>query len=337
MRVIQMGMGGMGNAWLERLTPLPFIDFVGFVEVNDEIATSQAELYGFDSSIIFKTLQEALDNVTADAVISVIPPEYRIETLQTCIDANIPLMAEKPLSETLEDAYTQCKMAEDSGLVYVITQDYRYKPALYTMKHILDSGELGAIDSVTVSHYWGFEFVGFRADMPYPLMNDMAVHHFDLLRYFLDSEPVSLYGKTWSPSWNKLAGKMSAHAMMTFPNDVQVAYNTSWVSNGLTTTFDGEWRFECEKGVMTLINDVITIQKRNDLHGVNFTYHPPETPPFVDMPYDRQPYLAHELNEYVVNGTIPATRVQDNVKTLQMVFDVIKSSETGQIIHKEQA
>ena len=337
MRVVQMGMGGMGNAWLERLTPLPFIEFVGFVEVNDEIAKSQAEVYGFDEAIIFRNLKDALANVDADAVISVIPPEFRIETLQTCIDANIPLMAEKPLAETLEDAYTQCRMAEDSGLVYVITQDYRYKPALYTIKQILDSGELGAIDSVTVSHYWGFEFVGFRADMPYPLMNDMAVHHFDLLRYFLGTEPVSLYGKTWSPSWNKIKGKMAAHALLTFPNHVHVAYNTSWVSNGLTTTFDGEWRFECEKGVLTLINDIITVQKRLDLHGVNYTYEASDHRDPINMPYDRQPYLAHELNEYVVNGTMPATTVQDNVKTLQMVFDVIKSSETGQIIHKEQA
>lgn len=337
MRIIQMGMGGMGNAWLERLSPLPFIEYVGFVEVNDEIAQSQAEIYGIDATIIFKTLQEALANTEADAVISIIPPEYRIETLQTCINANIPLMAEKPLSETLEDAYTQAQMAEDAGLVYVITQDYRYKPVLYTMKQILDSGELGAIDSVTLSHYWGFEFVGFRADMPYPLMNDMAVHHFDLLRYFLGTEPVSVFGKTWSPSWNKLDGKMSAHALMTFPNEVQVAYTSSWVSNGLTTTFDGEWRFECEKGVLTLVNDIITVQKRLDLHGVNFTYHPSEHRDPIEMPYDRQPYLANELNDYIVNGKIPTTIVQDNVKTLQMVFDVIKSSETGQIINKEQA
>ncbi|MGB7339407.1 MAG: Gfo/Idh/MocA family oxidoreductase [Phototrophicaceae bacterium] len=335
MRIIQMGMGGMGNAWLERLSPLPFIDFVGFVEVNDTIAQEQATAYELDENIIFKTLPDALSRVEADAVISIIPPEYRIETLQTCIDANLPLMAEKPLSETLEDAYTQARMANESGLMYMITQDYRYKPGLYTVKQILDSGELGAIDAVTVEHYWGFKFTGFRADMPYPLMNDMAVHHFDLLRYFLGSEPTTLYGKSWSPSWNTLSGKMSAHALMTFPEDVHVAYAASWVANGLTTSFDGDWRFDCEKGSLAYVNDMITIQMHDGLHDKNFTYKPSEHRDPIEMAYSRQPYLAHELNEYVVNGTMPKTTVQDNVKTLQMVFDVIESSETGQIIHKD--
>jgi|GEM_PF-1577901 len=335
MRIIQMGMGGMGNAWLERLTPLPFVDYVGFVEVSDETAAAQADVYDIDQSIIFKNLPDAISNVEADAVISIIPPEYRTETLQTCIDANLPLMAEKPLAETLEDAYLQAKMADESGLMYVITQDYRYKPGLFTIKQILESGELGKIGSVTVAHYWGFKFDGFRADMPYPLMNDMAVHHFDLLRYFLGTEPVSLFGQSWRPSWSENTGKMAAHALMTFPDNVHVAYNASWVTQGMPTSFDGEWRFECEKGVLTYVNDIITVQFRDGLHHKNFTYLPSQHRDPIEQEYFRQPYLAHELNEYIVSGKKPATTVQDNVKTLQMVFDVIESSESGQIIHRE--
>lgn len=335
MRVIQMGMGGMGNAWLERLTPLPFVEFVGFVEVNDSTAKSQASAYDIDESLIFKTLSDALAQLEVDAVISIIPPEYRIETLQTCIDANLPLMAEKPLSESLEDAYTQVKMADESGLMYVITQDYRYKPDFYTIKQILDNGELGSIDSVSVQHYKGLEFIGFRADMPYPLMNDMAVHHFDLMRYFLGAEPVSLFGKSWSPSWNKLSGKMSAHALMTFPDDVHASYLASWVTNGESTSYDGNWRFECSKGVLTYIDEVITIQMRDSLDGIQYTYGESEIRKPVEMAHSRQSYLAYQLNDYILKGTKPGTTVQDNVKTLQMVFDVIESSETGQIITKE--
>lgn len=335
MRIIQMGMGGMGNAWLERLMPLPFVDYVGFVEVNDEIASAQADVYDIDSTLIFKTLPDAIAAVEADAVISIIPPQYRTETLQTCIDANLPLMAEKPLAETLEDAYLQAKMADESGLMYVITQDYRYKPGLYTIKQILESGEPGAIGSVTVAHYWGFKFDGFRAEMPHPLMNDMAVHHFDLMRYFLGTEPVSIFGKSWKPGWSENSGKMAAHALMTFPDDVHVAYTASWVTQGVPTSFDGEWRFECEKAVLSYVNDIITVQFRDGLYGKNFTYLPAEERQPVEMDHFRQPYLAQELNNYIVSGKKPVTTVQDNIKTLQMVFDVIESGETGQIIHRE--
>ena len=334
MRIVQMGMGGMGNAWLERLTPLPFVEYTGFVEVNDAIANAQATAYQLDESLIFKNLSDALATVEADAVISIIPPEYRTETLQTCIDANRPLMAEKPLAESLEDAYIQAKMADDSGLMYVITQDYRYKPSIYTIKQILDSGELGTIDSIVTQHYRGLEFVGFRSQMPHPLMNDMAVHHFDLMRYFLGAEPVSLFAKAWSPSWNKLSGKMSAHALMTFPGDVHVAYSASWVTQGGVSSYDGDWRFECSKGVLTYIDERITIQMRDSLDGIQYTYAESEIREPLEMPFSRQPYLAHELNEYILTGKKPVTTVQDNVKTLQMVFDAIESAETGQMIER---
>ncbi|GAB1420925.1 Gfo/Idh/MocA family oxidoreductase [Anaerolineales bacterium] len=334
MKVIQMGMGGMGDAWIKQLSALDFVEYVGFVEVNDQIAHDQAELYELNPSIIFRNLPDALEQVQADLVISIIPPEFRIETLQTCIDAKVPLMAEKPLADSLESAYTQLRMAQESGLVYVIAQNYRYKPGPYTVKSILDSGKLGAIDSVTVSHYWGFEFTGFRAEMPYPLLTDMAVHHFDLMRYFLGTEATRLYGITWSPPWNRNSGKMAAHALLTFEKDVHVAYTTSWASNGLPSTFEGDWRFECEKGELTYINDVISIQFRDGLEGKNFTYHPAEKRDFIPMPYAHQAYLMNEFNEYILTGKLPATIVQDNIKTFEMSFDVIKSSETGETIHK---
>lgn len=335
MRVIQMGMGGMGNAWLGQLSKLPFVELTGFVEVNDKTAKSQATAYNIDETLIFKTLPDALASVEVDAVISIIPPEYRTETLQTCIDANIALMAEKPLAETLEDAYTQVRMANESGLSYVITQDYRYEASLYTIKQILDSGELGTVDSVVIQHYKGLEFVGFRANMPYPLMNDMAVHHFDLLRYFLGAEAVSIYGKSWSPSWNKLSGKMSANALLSFPDDVHASYLASWVTNGQETSYNGNWRFDCSKGVLSYIDGVITVQLRDSLDGIHYTYGETEIREPIEMQYTRQSYLAQELNNHILNGTKIGTRVQDNVKTLQMVFDVIESSETGQIIIKD--
>lgn len=334
MRVIQMGIGGMGGAWLERLTPLPFVDFVGFVEVNEENAKQQAERFDLDEALIFKTLPEALSAVEADAVIAVIPPEFRTETLKTCIEANLPLLAEKPLAETMDDAFTQLKLAEDSGLMYAISQDYRYKPPLYTVKDILDSGELGKINAITARHYFGFYFTGFRSEMPQPLLNDMAIHHFDLLRYFLGENPTSLYAKAWSPSWNENAGNMSAHALLTFPEDVHVAYTASWVTTGLPSTFDGDWRFDCEKGVLALENDLITVQLRDDKDKPTYSFHLSEHRDAIELDYDRQAYLAYQLNETVVNGTPMPTRIQDNIHSLQMVFDTIESSNTGQIIHK---
>lgn len=332
MRVIQMGIGGMGNAWLERLMPFDFVTFAGFVEVDAAVAQAQAKKHLLDERLIFPTLEAALETVEADAVIAVIPPQYRIETLQTCIDNNLGLLAEKPLAENMADAQRQVDMANQSGLLYMIAQNYRYKPEFQTIKAILDSGELGSIDAITVSHYRGVKFTGFRAEMPYPLLNDMTVHHFDLLRFLLGSEPDTIYGQTWSTVWNEQKGKMSAFAILNFPQNIRVSYSASWVSNGHASSFNGDWRIDCEKGVLTLVNDVIMVQKRSGSDGIWFKYADLEERLPTPLEYNPQAYLAYELREGLNNGYRPATTVQDNIKTLQMVFDLIESCESGHSI-----
>jgi predicted dehydrogenase len=334
MRVIQMGIGGWGNAWLERLMPFDFVTHVGFVEFDKDIARTQAKKHNLDEQLIFPTLQSALKQVEADAVIAVIPPRFRTETLQTCIDHRLPLLAEKPLAENLADAQRQVDLANESDHLYMIAQNYRYRPEFVTIKNILDSGELGPVGAITISHYRGVKFGGFRAEMPYPLINDMVIHHFDLLRFLLETEAESIYGQSWSAPWNEQSGHMSTAALLAFPNNVHVSYTASWSSMGHVTSFNGDWRIECEKGVLTMVDDEITVQKRKGSDDIWFTFSESEARPKLTSKFNPQAHLTHELYEGLQNGHHPPTSVQDNIKSLAMIFDLIESCETGQIIKR---
>ena len=59
MKVIQVGIGGMGNAWLRTVQDSDEVSYAGFVEVSDKIAAEQVEKWGIDSSTIYKSLPEA--------------------------------------------------------------------------------------------------------------------------------------------------------------------------------------------------------------------------------------------------------------------------------------
>jgi predicted dehydrogenase len=332
MRVIQLGIGGMGNHWLDRLLPLESVDYVAFVEINEEIAKAQAERHGLDESRIYPSLEAALEKHEADVVVSILPPAFRIETLATCIKHNIPLIAEKPLAENMADAYKQLEMANESGLYYSITQNYRYEMPFQTLKQILDSGELGKIDAVHVAHYRAMKLSGFRAEMPYPLLNDMSIHHCDLMRFLLGSDPISLYGQSWPSFYKGIKGRMAASAIITFPDDVHVSYDAAWGTSGLSTTFNGDWRFDGEKGSLILKDDVITIQKIIIGEDGKESFTPVEERPLVTLERSSQANFLHELGEAQKNGNRAATSIQDNIKSLQMVFDLIESSETGQTI-----
>jgi len=338
MQVIQMGMGLIGNAWLRVLLKTGIMQHAAFVEVSQGNANILIERYGLKSPKIFKTLSEALDAVSADVVLEAIPPAFRLDTARITAEAGIPLLSEKPMSDTMDNARRIVDIADESGVLHVIAQNYRYKAPVQTVKQILASGEMGAVQHVTVEHYRGLHLPGFHQQMRYPLLQDMSIHHFDLMRFFLGEEYETVYGRAWNPSWSTHAGNASAAVIFTFPGDVMVSYDASWASQGMPTTWTGNWRFECEKGVLNLRDDAVSIQSADNQGDHEYAYRPVKDIPAVDLKYDNQAYLAQEFYEAVNRangangGNTPGTTVQDNIYSLQMVFDVIESCEMGQVV-----
>ena len=336
MKVIQVGIGGMGNAWINAVLNSSEVTFAGFVEVNDAIIEEQAIRYDIDRSRIFKSLGDALKKLHADAVINVTPPQFHKEVSCLAMDAGLPVLSEKPLAGTFTDAQAIVKKSNETGVLHMVTQNYRYNVPTHTLKQVLQSGELGKIGAVTVEFFKGPHFGGFREEMPYPLIIDMSIHHFDLMRYFLDSDPISVYGRSWNPPWSWYKGDASASVSLEFANGAVVAYNGSWCSNGQETPWNANWRFECENGVVTLKDDQVYVQHLlgvEDRPGYrhNLNAETVLVPP-AEMEREAQAYLLHEFYEAVTKGTAPATTCQDNIKSLGIVFDVVQSFATGTVV-----
>ncbi len=336
MKVIQVGIGGMGNAWINAVLNSSEVTFAGFVEVNDAIIEEQAIRYDIDRSRIFKSLGDALKKLQVDAVINVTPPQFHKEVSCLAMDAGLPVLSEKPLAGTLTDAQAIVKKSDETGVLHMVTQNYRYHVPTHTLKQVLQSGELGKIGAVTVEFFKGPHFGGFREEMPYPLIIDMSIHHFDLMRYFLDSDPISVYGRSWNPPWSWYKGDASASVSLEFASGAVVAYNGSWCSNGQETPWNANWRFECENGVVTLKDDQVYVQHllgAEDRPGYrNNQYAETVLIPPAQMEREAQAYLLHEFYEAVTKGIAPATTCQDNIKSLGIVFDVVQSFATGTVV-----
>src|SRR6185503_3913539 len=236
------------------------VEYVALVEVNETIVRQQAEKYGLDRALIFRSLPEALAAVSADAVIDVTPPTFHREISTIALEAGIPVLSEKPLADTLADAAAIVQKANEAGVLHMVAQNYRYHVPVQTLKRVLASGEFGQVGSVTVEFFKGPHFGGFREEMAYPLIIDMAIHHFDLMRFFLASDPVFIFGQSWNPAWSWYNGDASASVSLEFASGVMGAYNGSWCSTGQETSWNAYWRFECERGVITLQEDRVYTQ-----------------------------------------------------------------------------
>ena len=160
--------------------------------------------------------------------------------------------------------------------------------------------------------------------MPSPLLIDMAIHHFDLMRYLLKSDAVEVYAKSFKPDWSWFKGDPSANVIFAFKNGAVCSYNGSWVAKGFETTWNGEWRFECSNGVILSKDDkIFVISGSEDL---------PREINQETFELTAQKYSFHEMAQAIRENREPETNGEDNLKSLAMVFACLKSANANKVI-----
>lgn len=331
MRLIQLGMGNMGDRWIETILAYENTELVALVEPDQAKAKQKAAFYHLDTDLLYLTLEDVLGEVEADGVVCVIPPQVRLAAFQLCAEHGLPILSEKPLAASMTAAQALVDLAEESGLVFSITQDYRYTREAQTIKRILSSGRLGRVSSMVVEHYQSLNYLNYLANLPYTLLQDMSIHHFDLMRFFLEADPVNIWARSWTPPWEwaQDGGFSSVSGWFEFPDEVHVTYSASWKTNGMPTSWNGNWRIECELGVLSWRDDVISIQGERVPSQVTHLNEFGDTTILKPdhLKYERQMYLLDEFYQAYTSGITPSTIVQDNIKSLKFVYDVIAASQ----------
>ena len=200
MRFIQVGVGGFGRGWVQRLTDNPSVEVVALVDVNQTALTAARRVGNYGKEICFSTLNEALQNVKADALVCVTPPEYHKQCVVQAMKTGLDVITEKPMSDNFANCMSILRTSRNTGRICAVSQNYRYKPETWTLARLIESGRIGNIGQVKIDFYMGHDFRrGFRHELDYPLLTDMAIHHLDLVRFVTGLNAVSVRGEAWNP------------------------------------------------------------------------------------------------------------------------------------------
>ncbi len=255
-RIVQVGMGGWGRSWSKHIVPrVAAVEAVAWVD-PEPAALALAQTEGnIPANRCFATLEEALHAVEADAVLITAALAGHVPTALTALTAGKHVLVEKPFAPTVAEATRVVVEAEQRQRVLMVSQNYRFFSAVQTVKSLMREGSLGKAGVVTID---------FRRDKSatpngrdayhrsrHPLLMDMAIHHFDLMRYVLGQEPLSVTCHAWNPVWSPFEDAATALATITFDGGTVVSYRASWVSRGTATPWAGEWRMECSGGEIT--------------------------------------------------------------------------------------
>ena len=317
LRVIQVGAGSMGRAWLHNLAESPDVALVGLVDLDVHVARQAAEETGHRDVALDSSLEILLERVPADAVVNVTIPAAHRSVSELALRSGLPVLCEKPLAETVSTGLSMAAAAELTGRLLMVSQSRRYWRQLETLRGML--GQLGTIGTVACSFRKAPHFGGFREQMPYPLLVDMAIHQFDLSRVLIDADPVAVYCESYNPSWSWFRGDAAAEVVFEFADGVRFSFSGSWCAAGLETSWNGSWSINAAGGTAAWDGDNAPMAE--DSEGGSITAAPGARPE----------QIAGSLAEFVAavrtGNPRPAGEVHSNIVSLAMVEAAIASAE----------
>jgi predicted dehydrogenase len=327
-RILQIGVGIRGGHWAEIVRDHPDTECVGFVDPDPKGLERARGLSGGARG--FADLDSALAESKADAALIVSPSAFHADQAIRVLDAGLAVMLEKPFALTVADAQRVLAKVRSTGRPLLVAENYRYRPAERTVRKLVDDGVIGRIDSATLvdrrhmpSHTEG----PWLANTEYPQLQEIAIHHFDSLRYWLARTPTSITVRAWNPPWSDYRHGANTEALIDLEG-VRIQYLGTMLSH----RFAFSLTIEGERGI------IWTDRKRVFWRKTGSRFPRPvrlvKTPPGDGAKYPREgtTSLLNSLRDAVRSGKEPETNGQDNIWNVAMVEAGKRSDREGRTV-----
>lgn len=316
LRVVVVGAGGMGRAWLRTVQESPLVELAGIVDLDLDAARAGAAAIGRPDLPVGSGTAQLASDVGAQAVINVTVPVAHHPVTTEALAAGLPVLGEKPVASTVAQGLSLAAASELSGQLFMVSQSRRYNRHLFEAKRL--SASLGSVGIVSAEFFKAPHFGGFRDAMDHPLLLDMAIHQFDTARFLLDADPVSVFCEEYNPSWSWYRGDAGATAIFEMTGGERFVFTGSWCSPGQETSWNAAWRISGEHGTVLW-----------DGEGDPVSSLGADSGPGGDDPGQE---IAGSLRDFVTalrTGNTPMGQVHQNIMSLAMVEAAMLSASTG--------
>ncbi len=230
MRVAVVGCGYWGS---KHVRVLQQITAVRGVAVVDPRPDRRAALASSGPGITtFADLATALPHV--DAVIVAAPPGEHAPLAMQALAAGKPVLVEKPMATSVLGACRLVGEAESRGLTLMVGHTFEYSPAVWTLREVIESGDLGEIYYIDSAR---LNLGLYQSDVN--VIWDLAPHDISIINYLLRAVPVSV--QAWG----------SRHAQ---PLQEDVAYlRLGYGEGGPQAQIHVSWLDPCKVRRMTIV------------------------------------------------------------------------------------
>lgn len=187
--VALFGAGRIGKIHAANLAAQPGVQFKYVVDVNQEAAAALAGLHGGSSA----TVDAALADPAIKAVVIASSTDTHADLILRSAAAGKAIFCEKPVDLTIDRARACAAAVREAKVLCMLGFQRRYDPTFNAVKTRLEAGEIGTPELLVVTS---------RDPGPPPvsyikvsggIFKDMLIHDFDIFRWILDDEAVSVH------------------------------------------------------------------------------------------------------------------------------------------------
>jgi predicted dehydrogenase len=299
---------------------------VATVDLNEAAAKWSQETLGIPC---FSSLDEAVAKTSANAVLVVTNPGQHKPVILESLRLKKHVLVEKPMVTSVQEADEIAAAAENSGVNVMAAQGYRFLQAAGFIRERAGAGDVGELQGVKIRFRRYVPDVLSNPEhslyaLPHSILLDMSVHHFDLLRYMTQKEPVSVAAMEHNTPDNAFKHPSNAICLVRLEQNIPVVWDGDWCARGpATTSWEGEWQFIGTKARLFWDGNIegdhrtsVRLELPGQCQQELMTYEP--------VSERRIPVLEHFV-ESIKNRVQPEPSILDNRKTLAVVFGSIES------------
>ncbi|MBT5875480.1 MAG: Gfo/Idh/MocA family oxidoreductase [Candidatus Latescibacteria bacterium] len=174
-KIALVGAGGWGNQHARILSQRADIDFCALAGRTPDRTEARALEYGVSW---YTDVEEMLERETPDLVSLCLPSKGHFEATLQIIRAGFPLLVEKPLVFSMEEADVLLKEAGSRQLFFAINFNHRYARPVQMARKAISDGRLGNV----VHAVWRFGGEGDDCT-DHDNLIETQCHGFDMLEY----------------------------------------------------------------------------------------------------------------------------------------------------------
>lgn len=295
---------------------------------------------------LYRTLDELLAKDRPDGIVLATPNQLHVEHARICLAAGVPMLLEKPIAPTVEEAQALVDETERSGVKVLIGHHRAHSPIMARARQVIEEGRLGKLVAVMGSAVF-FKPDEYYASAPWrrepgagPILLNM-IHEVHNLR-MLCGDIVAVQA-------------FASHATRGFPVEDTVAINLRFASGALgtfmlsdTAACPRSWEQTSQenKAYATYPDEdcyviagttgslsVPTMRLKSYARAEDRSWWKPFEESIVPMTRDDP--LAHQMAHFarVVRGEAePIVSARDGLQNLRITEAIVLAASTGGIV-----